>query len=611
MARLAALASFPNGGVGDIFSYGDGILYTTYDYSYSRKELYRVSGISESPSLIASFAGSAPVIEGIATYGKDIYISFYDNSGYGNVSGKLYKSDGTPNNLALIGEYDHDGYPLYLQNFGDNIVFSNYDASGNVMQIDTGDASVKPIFQGTGQDLGSAGNKLYWAYRGSLYSYSADSSVVKTVADRSGGYVSRYSNDLLAASRKYYFFPRSTSNAEWESSGNISPQYLWRSDGSDSGTFMVRAIEPTPSNYSENSAALGDSLIFSASDGLSGDELWVSDGTPEGTRLIKDINPGDGGSRIDEMVAGDNYVYFQAQNGGSDNGFDIWRTDGTESGTIKIFDRPEYWTSIYPTSVATHGDSLIFAGDVQDKATGQIETEIWISDGSTAGTKKLIDIGKQSYGSQPLNLHVNNNTLYFTAVDGSIPNGGRQLFRYQLGGDINNSDSSQDSGTISKEDVAKVDISSLAIDLSSALRGSSKKADNVRGTDGSEILGFGKGNDVLIGGGSADIFLVDQSDTFGKKGADKILDFNSTEGDRILISANALKGLGSSPEFATATDKKSLKRLSSSTAEIIYYSAKGELYFNQNGEARNYGKGGLFAVLEGSPSLLANDIGVF
>ncbi len=41
---------------------------------------------------------------------------------------------------------------------------------------------------------------------------------------------------------------------------------------------------------------VGRLVFFSASDGTHGMELWVSDGTVSGTRLVKDIRPGSGSS---------------------------------------------------------------------------------------------------------------------------------------------------------------------------------------------------------------------------------------------------------------------------------------------------------------------------
>src|SRR2546428_4712841 len=43
-------------------------------------------------------------------------------------------------------------------------------------------------------------------------------------------------------------------------------------------------------------AALGNFLYFNAVDQTHGDELWRTDGTSTGTTLVKDINPGAGPS---------------------------------------------------------------------------------------------------------------------------------------------------------------------------------------------------------------------------------------------------------------------------------------------------------------------------
>ena len=50
-------------------------------------------------------------------------------------------------------------------------------------------------------------------------------------------------------------------------------------------------------DYSINDAlgVVGETLLFNASDGVSGAELWKTDGTQAGTVLVKDINPGSAG----------------------------------------------------------------------------------------------------------------------------------------------------------------------------------------------------------------------------------------------------------------------------------------------------------------------------
>ena len=67
---------------------------------------------------------------------------------------------------------------------------------------------------------------------------------------------------------------------------------LWKSDGTDSGTVMVKDIWPgTYSSIVSPLKAVGDTLFFSAYGGDQGSELWKSDGTDAGTVMVKDINP--------------------------------------------------------------------------------------------------------------------------------------------------------------------------------------------------------------------------------------------------------------------------------------------------------------------------------
>ena len=72
---------------------------------------------------------------------------------------------------------------------------------------------------------------------------------------------------------------------------------LWKSDGTEAGTVLVKDINPGPASSSPGGFAnIGGTVFFSALDPLVGDELWKTDGTPEGTVLGADISPGPGSS---------------------------------------------------------------------------------------------------------------------------------------------------------------------------------------------------------------------------------------------------------------------------------------------------------------------------
>ena len=75
-------------------------------------------------------------------------------------------------------------------------------------------------------------------------------------------------------------------------------------------------------------------LYFSARDVASGVELWKSDGTEAGTVQVKDMNPGTGHSYPAEIVSAGGLLLFRASDGVA--GYELWRSDGTGPGTVMI-----------------------------------------------------------------------------------------------------------------------------------------------------------------------------------------------------------------------------------------------------------------------------------
>jgi Ca2+-binding RTX toxin-like protein len=125
------------------------------------------------------------------------------------------------------------------------------------------------------------------------------------------------------------------------------------------------------------------------------------------------------------------------------------------------------------------------------------------------------------------------------------------------------------------------------------------------GNAGDNVLIAGKGKkDVLTGNSGADLFAITSRK---KKEKDIITDFNRNEGDKIGISSNALKGLGSI-NFTIANNKKELKALLKEDFNLIYLSSSGKLFYDQNGSGKGFGKaGGMFAQLSGNPEILGED----
>ena len=117
---------------------------------------------------------------------------------------------------------------------------------------------------------------------------------------------------------------------------------LWKSDGTASGTVMVKDINTgsdsglNPSTTVRKLTAVGNTLYFEANDGTNGTELWKSDGTASGTVMVKDTVAGGGSFVFDSLTAVGNTLYFRASDG--TNGIELWKSDGTASGTVMVKD---------------------------------------------------------------------------------------------------------------------------------------------------------------------------------------------------------------------------------------------------------------------------------
>jgi len=159
-------------------------------------------------------------------------------------------------------------------------------------------------------------------------------------------------------------------------------------------------------------------LLFAADDGVHGEELWRTEGTPSSTQLVADILPGSDGSRpsaAKQLAPGPHY-YFGAQgpNGGAlyrwsrDRGLELVRDIAPFSFTL-----PRNMTLFFARIVFT----------VNAPPAGE---ELWISDGTAAGTMLLADLLAGGASSQPGSLTVNGDydKLFFTAIDAAA--GGRR-----------------------------------------------------------------------------------------------------------------------------------------------------------------------------------------
>jgi RNA polymerase sigma factor (sigma-70 family) len=193
---------------------------------------------------------------------------------------------------------------------------------------------------------------------------------------------------------------------------------LWKSDGTAAGTVMVKDINPGraggfPDPWMGNLTNVNGTLFFAAEDGVHGLELWKSDGTEEGTVMVKDINPGPASSvewrrpgdtappglgkprhpgntvqrhGLDPgtMAAVNGTLFFVADDGA--HGYELWKSDGTEKGTVLVKDIAPGDKTADPSCLTNINGTLFFvAGD------GARYRQLWKSDGTEKGTVPVKD----------------------------------------------------------------------------------------------------------------------------------------------------------------------------------------------------------------------------
>jgi ELWxxDGT repeat protein len=210
---------------------------------------------------------------------------------------------------------------------------------------------------------------------------------------------------------------------------------LWVTDGTDAGTHLVTDIySGSTGSYPPYVTSLGNGrAVFAASDPTHGKEVWVTDGTAAGTTLLKDINPGSMGSFPGGIMhggffaLGNGQALFAADDGNTKYGTELWITDGTAAGTHLVKDiNPGSAGDSNPSEFAALGNGkVLFQAD-----DGTHGFELWVTDGTSAGTMLVKDIYASFPNSYPSHITaLGNGKAVFQAsngthsVNGSTPYG--------------------------------------------------------------------------------------------------------------------------------------------------------------------------------------------
>ncbi len=173
----------------------------------------------------------------------------------------------------------------------------------------------------------------------------------------------------------------------------VSGRELWCSDGTAAGTRPATAMvlaSPFVGLDTWRVERIGRRLLFRANDGLSGNRWWTSDGRPESTAPLEGCP---GGCPVHDLtsepVRVGGQVFFTALGEGPFDPddpptTDLWVTDGTGAGTRRMVD---FCNECRVDQMRPLLGKLFFSA-----GNFPFNFDLWASDGTPEGTRRLIPV---------------------------------------------------------------------------------------------------------------------------------------------------------------------------------------------------------------------------
>lgn len=260
---------------------------------------------------------------------------------------KLWKSKGDSLSTSLVlSQIDNDpNYYIFseLFKFKDELYFvSSAHYQLRISKLDTSSLAVThitnamPYFMTYGASL----DKIYYSvatYNGNtLSTYENTGSIESNTFLFSIPFDYNDGISIYKAPDKYYVRrqKRSETNGFGYYSGDV---IYWVFDGSAVKKITDLVPDIKLGTYNNAIGLVNSFFYFSASDSQHGYELWRTDGTSSGTFMVKDINTEIASSYPDLMFGLGDYVYFMADD--INHGNELWRTNGTTTELFADLDR--------------------------------------------------------------------------------------------------------------------------------------------------------------------------------------------------------------------------------------------------------------------------------
>lgn len=371
-----------------ITRFGNLVVFRAYDAVNGRQTLWRSDGTAAGTVMLANLNFPTNLI----VCNASLFFAARDASG-----NALWKTDGTSVGTVRLASISVTTDITQTVACANRVLFASASDSVHGTELWRSDGSVagttlvRDILAGPDgsnpSELVEFIGQLYFKANGALW--RSDGTTDGTTMVSSDGFDPSH---LTVNGSTLYF------NARTAIAGNEP----WKSDGTPAGTTMIKDLNVgTTSSYPFRFTVSAGITYFAAEKFSGSVQLWRTDGTEAGTFIVKQINPGLVASFGDGMIDVGGELYFYAND--SATGSELWRTDGTDSGTVlvkDIFLGMDIYGRAFssaPTSFMKLGNTLLFSASMSG-----IGTELWRTDGSEVGTVLVKDICAGTCSGNPV-----------------------------------------------------------------------------------------------------------------------------------------------------------------------------------------------------------------
>jgi ELWxxDGT repeat protein len=167
---------------------------------------------------------------------------------------------------------------------------------------------------------------------------------------------------------------------------------LWVTNGTAAGTSELSVAGAYQGDLSpQNLTVFGSELLFEGTDANDARNLWVTNGTAAGTSEISVAGAYSAGLSPQNLTVFGSEVLFEGQ--GASDGRNLWVTNGTVAGTSELSVAGAWSEGLQPSNFTIFGSEVLFAGK---DASGN--PNLWVTNGTAAGTSELSVAGADSAG---------------------------------------------------------------------------------------------------------------------------------------------------------------------------------------------------------------------